>query len=138
MTMYNLLECRKNYRITTQSFWNYYRDEPNEESIGGGNGAINYSIKNLNYFAHKTSITGTLEGGNTKKEAEIVVPLKHLNNFWKTLDMPLINCEVNLILKWSENCVLRSKPHREKYIGSAVMKIHNFLKLKIQQMQHWK
>ena len=46
--------------------------------------------------------------GNTKikKNLDIVVPLKHLSNFWKTLDMLLINCEVSLILTWSENCVL--------------------------------
>ena len=40
MPMYNLLEYSKNYGKTTGSFWNYYRDEPNEESTGGGNGAI--------------------------------------------------------------------------------------------------
>ena len=37
---------------------------------------------------------------------EIMVPLKHLNNFWRTLEMPLINCEVNLILTWSKDCVI--------------------------------
>ena len=42
----------------------------------------------------------------TKKNLEIVVPLKHLSNFWRTLDMPLINCEVSLTLTWSKNCVL--------------------------------
>ena len=42
----------------------------------------------------------------TKKNLEIVVPLKHLSNFWRTLDMPLINCEVSLTSTWSENCVL--------------------------------
>ena len=41
------------------------------------------------------------------------MPLKHLSNFWKTLDMPLINCEINLILTWSENCVLTSKATRD-------------------------
>ena len=35
-----------------------------------------------------------------------MVPLKYLRNFWRTLEMPLINCEVNLILTWSENCVI--------------------------------
>ena len=40
------------------------------------------------------------------KNLEIVVPLKYLSNFWRTLDMPLINCEVSLTLTWSENCVL--------------------------------
>ena len=42
----------------------------------------------------------------TKKSLKIVVPLKHLSNFWRTLDIPQINCEVALTLKWSENCVL--------------------------------
>ena len=37
-----------------------------------------------------------------------MVPLKYLSNFWRTLEMPLINCEVNLILTWSENCVIVS------------------------------
>ena len=69
-----------------------YSDEPNEESTGGDNGAIKYSIRNSKSFEYKTSITGTLEGDDTEKEAEIVVPLKYLSNFWRRLDMPLINC----------------------------------------------
>ena len=69
----------------------------------------NYSIKDSKSFDYKTSITGKLEGNNTEKEVEIVVPLKYLSNFWRTLNMPLINCEINLILTWSENCVLTSK-----------------------------
>ena len=45
-------------------------------------------------------ITGeTPDDGNTK-DVEIIVPLKYLSNFWRTLEMPLINCEVNLILTW--------------------------------------
>ena len=35
-----------------------------------------------------------------------MTPLKHLSNFWRALEMPLINCEVELILTWSENCVI--------------------------------
>ena len=34
------------------------------------------------------------------------MPLKYLSNFWRTLEMPLINCEVNLILTWSPTCVI--------------------------------
>ena len=41
------------------------------------------------------------------------MPLKYLSNFWRTLNMPLINCEINLILTWSENCVLTSKATRD-------------------------
>ena len=76
-------------------------------------------ITNSASFKYKTSITGKTsnvnlkngansEQGNTKikKDVDIVVPLKYLSNFWKTLDTPLINCKVYLIWTWSENCVL--------------------------------
>ena len=105
-------EYSKNYSRTIGSFWRYYRDEP-KSGVGGTNNNINYSIKDSKSFDYKTSITGKLEGKNTEKEVEIVVPLKHLSNFWRTLDMPLINCEINLILTWSENCVLTSKATRD-------------------------
>ena len=49
---------------------------------------------------------------NGKKEVEIAVPLKYLSNFWRTLDMPLINCEVSLILTWSRECVITSMERR--------------------------
>ena len=67
----------------------------------------------------KHVFTGTLEDENIEKEAKTVVPLKHLSNFSKTLDMPLINCEINLILTWSENCVLTSRAQRDKVIGTS-------------------
>ena len=126
MPMYNLLEYSKNYLKTTGSFWNYYRNEPNS-GVGGANNNINYSIKDSKSFDYNTSITGKLEGNNTEKEVEIVVPLKHLNNFWRTLNMPLVNCEINLILTWSENCVLTSKATRDAYpdANPAVAAIDN-------------
>ena len=108
--MYNLTEYSKNYRKITGSLWNYYRYEPN---TGAGEN-INYSIKNSKSFDYKTSITGKLEGNNVEKDdVEIVVPLKYLSNFWRTVDIPLINCEVSLTLTWSENCVITSKATRE-------------------------
>ena len=42
------------------------------------------------------------------KEVEIAVPLKHLRNFWNSLNIPLVNCEVSLTLRWSETCVITS------------------------------
>ena len=53
-----------------------------------------------------------IKGYNTEKKVEIVVPLRHLSNFWRTIDKPLINCEMDLILTWSENCVITSKATR--------------------------
>ena len=56
-------------------------------------------------FKFKAKITGQT-GNNATKDVEIMVLLKYLSNFWRTLEMPLINCEVNFILTWSSNCVL--------------------------------
>ena len=39
-----------------------------------------------------------------------MVPLKYLSSFWRTFEMPLINCEINLILTWSANCVISNAP----------------------------
>ena len=88
MSMYNLLEYSKNYRKTTGSLWNYYRDEPSNP--------LSY---NSEFFKYRTIITGNtynLGAGDAgydlrkvgQNETEIVLPLKHLSNFWRTLDMP--------------------------------------------------
>ena len=98
MPMNNLTEYSKNYSKTTGSLGNCYRDEPNSGVVGD----INYSIRGSKSFDYKTSITGRLEGNNTEKKVEIVVPLKHFTNFWRTIDIPLINCEINIILTWFE------------------------------------
>ena len=39
-----------------------------------------------------------------------MVPSKYLSNFWRTLEIPLINCEINLILTWSANCFIIGDP----------------------------
>ena len=80
MTMYNLLKYSKNYSKAKGSFWNYYRDEPNS-SLGGADSNKKYLIKDSKFFDYKTSIAGKLEGNNTEREAEIIVPLKYLSNF---------------------------------------------------------
>ena len=72
----------------------YYKDEPNN------------NLADSESFEFKVKITGnTLANGNAR-DAEIIVPLKYLSNFWRTLEMPLINCEVHIILTWSSTCVI--------------------------------
>ena len=63
---------------------------------------IEYSDKSKS----KIKITGKTPDDDNEKDVEIMVPLKYLSNFWRTLEMPLINCEVNLILTWSSTCVI--------------------------------
>ena len=107
MPMYNLLEYSKNYEKTSGSLFNYYRDEPNNLIIGDGDDAINISIRNSKSFDYKTNIMGNLDIGEDEKEDIIIaIPLKYLGNFWRSLDIPLINCEIILILSWYKECVL--------------------------------
>ena len=81
--MYNLIEYSKNYRKTTGSLWNYYRDEQEN--------TCNVGTDESDYGANKAG----------KNETETVIPLKLLINFWRSLNIPIINCEVELIFTWS-------------------------------------
>ena len=112
MPMYNLLEYSKNYEKTSGSLFNYYRDEPNEAEIANDNGAINISIRNSKSFDYKTKILGTLAANVLEKEVTIAIPLKYLGNFWRSLDIPLINCEITLVLSWCKECVLVGRAFR--------------------------
>ena len=95
MPMYNLIEYSDNYAKTSGSLWQYFRDEPDDNNI-----------EDSESFKSKIKITGKTPNNNNEKDVEIMVPLKYLSNFWRTLEMPLINCEVNLILTGSSTCVI--------------------------------
>ena len=99
MAMYNLIEYSDNYSDTSESLWNFKRCEiiNNADVINDNNTP---SVK------HKASLTGKRENDGTKTGVKIDVPLKYLSNFWRSLEMPLINCKVELSLKWIENCML--------------------------------
>ena len=118
--MYDLLEYSKNYLKTSRSLWNYYTDEPNSGTVGN----TYYSIKDSKSFDYKTSITGKLGNNNVEKEyVEIVVPLKYLTNFWGTLYILLINCQIFLTLTWSKNYVVTSQATRDA--NPAVAAVNN-------------
>ena len=103
MSMYNLIECGHNYSKISGSLWQYYKDDPND------------NITQSESFKSKIKITGkTPEDGNTE-DVEIIVPLKYLSNFWRTREMPSINCEVNLILTWAPTCVISSANGETKF-----------------------
>ena len=61
---------------------------------------------NVPSFKYKANLIANTEANGTKKGVKLAVPLKCLSNFWRSLEMPLINCKVELSLKWIENCVL--------------------------------
>ena len=79
---------------TSGSLWQNYRDEPND------------NLADYESFKSKIRITGKTPNNGDEKDIEIMVPLKYLSNFWRTLEMPLINCEVNLILTSLSTCVI--------------------------------
>ena len=101
MPIFNLIEYSKNYSKTSATLWNYYKDI----SI--------YPITNSESFKYKTCIIGRIANNGNTKEVVFSVSLKHLSNFWRTLDMSLINCEVFLTLTWSQNCVLADMTTRD-------------------------
>ena len=103
MPMYNLIEYSDNYSKTSGSLWQYYKDIPND------------NLARSESFKYKVKITGKSTNNGNKKDVEIIAPLKYLSNFWRTLEMPLINCEVNLILTWSKDCVITNSTGEGKF-----------------------
>ena len=96
--MYNLIEYSDNYSDT--SLWQFKRDEIEVD--------VNLTVNaqhipnNSSSFKHKSSFITNRNG------VKIAVPLKYLSNFWRSLEMPLINCKTELSLKWYENYILSS------------------------------
>ena len=83
--------------------WQYYRDDPND------------NITESESFKYKIKVTGKAPAAGNTKGGEIAVPLKCLSNFWRTLEMQLISCEINLILTWSEDYVISSATQETKF-----------------------
>ena len=108
LPMYNLIEYSDNYSKTSGSLSQYCKEIPAVDDEG--NIAIFNGTNNTDSF--KSNIIGKTAANNNddniagRVDVEIMVPLKYLSNFWGTLDMPLINCEIELILTWSKNCVI--------------------------------
>ena len=102
--MYNLIEYSDNYLKPSGSIWQHCKaiqavnDNGNIDEFNGANTTDSFNFKAK--ITGQTAINGTID------DFEITVPLNNLSNVWETLQMPLINCEVNLILTWSENCVI--------------------------------
>ena len=77
--------------------------------------APNDNITQSESFQSKIKVTGKTPAASNKKDVEIIVPLKYLSNFWRTLEIPLTNCEVNRILRWPPACVISSATGETKF-----------------------
>ena len=119
--MYNLFYYSKILRKTTGSFWNYYPYMPKSGYNNNHRDRIFYSIRSSESYDYKKKLITTL-GDNVHvdsviaaslEDIKIVVPLKNFSNFLFDLDFFMISSEFELILKWSEDCVLTAKATRE-------------------------
>ena len=78
----------------------------NVPTVNNAGNIVDFAAINTNdSFKFKTKITGQKNNDREINSVERLAPLKYLSNFWRTLQMPLINCEVELNLNWSANCV---------------------------------
>ena len=98
--MYNLTEYSDNYSDTSGNLWQFKRDE----IVGNVNLTVgaNHIPNNSSSYKYKSSLIINRNG------VKIAVPLKYLSNFWRSLEIPLINCKIELLLKWYGKCILSS------------------------------
>ena len=102
MPMYNLSGYSNGYSMASENLWNSYRDEVNDSAkeIDDNDDKIkNNKTAASKFFEYKTKIIGSMPNNNNILDAEIIVPLKYLSNFWRSLDFPQINCEIELALR---------------------------------------
>ena len=117
MPMYNLIEYSDNYQDSSATLYQYKRDEPPEDDA-----IADLTADNSDSFKYKIKLLGNVTevagNGVRRLNVKIVVPLKYLSDFFRSLEMPLINCKIKLNLKWKKECVLSTG------VGEAVFIIN--------------
>ena len=116
MPMYNLIEYSDNYQDSSATLYQYKRDEPPENDAGA-----DLTADNSSSFKYKVSLLGNpvSDGNAAKRSLKVVLPLKYLSNFFRSLEMSLINCKIKLNLTWKKECVLSTG------VGEAVFIIND-------------
>ena len=119
MPMYNLIEYSPNYSETTGSLWLYSKYEAANFNADIAN------TNNFKSFRYKAKLLGNTAAQSANaaneilKRATIAVPLEYLSNFWRSLEMPLINCKVESKLKWTKYCVLSATGNNNEIANAA-------------------
>ena len=112
MSMYNLIEYSDNYSDTSGRLWRFKRDK-----VPANN--TDLTIDNYQSSKYKAALVRRTANHNYEKssvkDTKIVFPLKYLSNFWRSLEMPLINYKVHLELYWIEYCILSSAGNSAKF-----------------------
>ena len=116
MPIYNLIEYSDNYQDSSATLYQYKRDEPPEDNV-----IDDLAANNSSSFKYKISLLGVrnVAGGIVRLNVKIVIPLKLLSSFFRSLEMSLINCKIKLNLTWKKECVLSTD------VGDAVFIIND-------------
>ena len=101
------------------------QDEPND------------NLANSESFKSKAKITGNTPAGGNTKDVEIIVPLKYFSNFWRTLEMQLINCEVSIFLTRLWTCVITNSTGEERFIITDTKLYAPVVTLSTQDIQNY-
>ena len=106
MPMYNLIEYSDNYQDSSAKHYQYKGDEPPE-----ANAILDLTADISSSFKYKVELLGdpVFDGAIAKRNVKVVVPLKYLSNFFRSLGIPLINCKIKLNLTWKKECVLSNQ-----------------------------
>ena len=125
MPMYNLIEYSDNYQDISATLYQYKKDEPPDDIA---NNLAQANSKSLDY---KVKLLGNLavHGSIARLNVKIVVPLKYLSNFFRSLEMPLINCKIKLNLTWKKECVLSTDADDAVNLNNNAVFIINDTKL---------
>ena len=116
MPMYNLIEYSDNYQDSSATLYQYKRVEPPEDDA-----VADLTADNSSSFKYKVSLLGNPVAVNNiaRINVKVVVPLKYLSNFFRSLEMHLINCKIKLNFTWKKECVLSTG------VGNAVFIIND-------------
>ena len=106
MPMYNLIEYSDNCQDSSATLCQYKRDEPPE-----ANTILDLTADISSSFKYEIKLLGNpvLDSAVAKRNVKVVVRLKYLSNFFRSLEMPLINCKIKLNLTWKRECVLSNQ-----------------------------
>ena len=113
MPMYNLMEYSDNYQDSSATLYQYKRDEPTEDDA-----VVDLTADNSSSLKYKISLLGNSVVANNIAiiNVKVVVPLKYLSNFFRSLEMPLINYKIKLNLTWEKECVLSTDEGNAEFI----------------------
>ena len=107
MPVYNLIEYSDNYQDSSATLYQYKQNEPPEDDA-----VADLTANNSDSLKYKIKLLGNVTevaddaAGVRRLNVKFVVPLKYLSNFFRSLEMPLINCKIKLNLTWKKECVL--------------------------------